>query len=313
MQLRTSTKSGVVTRQQICDGLQAVGLKRGDAVLVHAAMRTLGRVEGGADTVVDALLETVGPAGTVVVPTFTFAHETEADPIIDPANDPSEMGAISEATRRRPAALRSTAFRHSFAAIGRRARVITEVDPALSPFDLRSSFGVMLALGTQVLMLGLTYSSSTSHHFAEWVCDVPYRQTQVRKVKLRRPDGSLLEQTMIDYQPKPSTDGSYYGTRKTDFNRLGRMLEEQGKCSVGAIGNAVVRRFNMRDLIDLSLVEAEKDYNVFRTEEGKTAAVDFTPLADGRVVLSPEVADGAHRLVRYQWAVLDEKRLQAPA
>ena len=43
--------------------------------------------------------------------------------------------------------------------------------------------------------------------------------------KLRRPDGSLVSLAMTDYQPKPSSTGTYYGTRHTDFNRLGRMLE----------------------------------------------------------------------------------------
>ena len=219
-----------VTRAEIAEGLRKVGLASGQVVLVHSAMRTLGYVVGGVDAVVDAFLDVLGPAGTLVVPTFTFAHEAEKSPIIDPRRDPSEMGIMTETARLRPGALRSTAFRHSVAAIGRRARVITETDPSLSPFDLRSSFGVMLALNTQVVMLGLTYKSSTSHHFAEWVCDVTYRHTIPLKVRVRRPEGSLADQEMTDYQPKPAADGSYYGSRHPDFNRLGRMLEGARPC-----------------------------------------------------------------------------------
>src|ERR1700722_686043 len=142
--------TNLLGKSAIVAGLRQTGLKAGDVVLVHSAMRTMGRVENGAGAVVEALLETVGPSGTVVAPTFTFKHEVESDPVIDPVKDPSEMGAISEAVRRHPDASRSSAFRHSFAAVGRRSRVITEVDPRVSPFDLRSSFGVMLALNTQV-------------------------------------------------------------------------------------------------------------------------------------------------------------------
>jgi len=54
-------------------------------------MRTMGRVHRTPSTVVEALLEDVGDRGTLVVPTFTFTHEAEEDPIIDPYNDPSEM------------------------------------------------------------------------------------------------------------------------------------------------------------------------------------------------------------------------------
>ena len=313
MEERSSRESrGAVTDKDIVRGLREVGLKASDVVLVHSAMRTFGQVEGGADTVVAALLDVIGERGTLVVPTFTFMHEAEEDPIIDPLNDRSEMGIISETARRHPAAKRSTAFRHSLAAIGRRAEVICDVDPALSPFDLRSSFGVMLALGTQVLLLGMTYATSTSHHFAEWVCEVPYRHRVPRSVKVRCPDGSVVTRAMVDYQPKPTSTSSYYGTRKPDFNRLGRMLEDRGVVGITTIGNAVVRRFGMRDLIDLGQVEAAKDCNIFRTDEGKTGLMDFTPLPFGRIVLSPEMKDGAGRPNHYQWCVVDETRLQMP-
>jgi aminoglycoside 3-N-acetyltransferase len=265
----------------------------------------MGRVHGTPSTVVKALLEVVGDRGTLVVPTFTFTHEAEEDPIIDPYNDPSEMGVITEAARKHPQAFRSTAFRHSFAAIGHKAEVVTQVDPALSVFDFRSSFGVMFALNTQVIMLGMTYASSTSHHFAEWVCKVPYRRTIDLNVKVRRKDGSVVPQAMTDYQPD-----TYSGSRGPDFHRLGGMLEQRGLVGLTAIGNAVVRRFAMRDLVDLAQIEAEKDYNVFRTGEGQTQAL--TSLDFGTVVLSPEMLDGAGRPNRYQWSVVDESKLPLP-
>ncbi len=299
-----------LTRGEIADGFRRLGLQEGDTVLVHTAMRTMGRIEGGGDAVVDVLLEILGDRGTLVVPTFTFAHEEEENPIIDPAADPSEMGAITEAARRRTNALRSTAYRHSFAAIGRRAEVITQVDPSLSAFDPRSAFGVMLALGTQVVMLGLTYASSTSHHFAEFLCEVPYRHTIDMSVKVRRADGTVYDQPMTDYQPKPSA-GGYYGSRHPDFNRLGRMLEDNGRVGLAAIGNSAARRFRMRDLADLAQREAVEDYNIFRTPEGNT---DFmTPLEFGTVVTSPEMPDGAGRSGRNKWCVINSKELQMPS
>ena len=302
---RTDTADTELTQQEIVEGLRQTGLKAGDVVLVHSAMRTMGRVRRGAGTVVDALLDVVGDRGTLVVPTFTFVHEIAEDPIIDPQSDPSEMGAITETARKHPRAIRSTAFRHSFAAIGRRAEFITQVNPALPVFDIRSSFGVMLALNTQILMLGMTYSSCTSHHFGEWVCEVPYRHTIDLNVKVRQRDGSVVPQAMTDYQPH-----TYTGSRHTDFNRLGRMLEQRDMVGITTIGNAVLRRFAMRDLIDLAQFEAEKDYNVFRTDEGAIEA--FTPLDFGTIVLSPEMLDSAGRPNRYQWSVVDPSRLILP-
>ena len=301
----------IVTRRDIVEGLHRIGLRAGQVALVHSGLRPFGNVEGGAETVVDALLEVLGPRGTLVVPTFTFKHEAATaagqKPLIDPAADSSEMGAISEAARRRPDARRTTAYRHSFAAIGRRADLLASVDPALPPFDLRSSFGVLLALDAQVVLLGVTYARSTSHHFAEWMAEVPYRHALVRDVELRLPDGRVIETTMGDYQPKPSADGSYYGSRVTDFNRLGLMLERSGKVGVTSIGNAIVRRFAMRDLIARAEAEAERDYNVFRTEEGDKTHI--TGLPDGVFVFSHPVQDGAGRPEIHFWNVVDARAL----
>jgi aminoglycoside N3'-acetyltransferase len=300
-----------IGRRALVDGLHRIGLRQGQVALVHSGLRPFGNVEGGAETVVDALLEVLGPKGTLVVPTFTFKHEAATaaaeTPLIDPASDPSEMGAISEATRRRPDARRTTAYRHSFAAIGRRADLLASVDPALAPFDLRSAFGVMLALDAQVVLLGVPYARSTSHHFAEWVTEVPYRHALVREVRLRRPDGTVIETTMGDYQPRPSADGSYYGSRATDFNKLGLMLERSGRVDVTNIGNAIVRRFAMRDLIARAEIEAERDYNVFRTGEGDKGHV--TGLPDGVFVFSHPVKDGAGRPEIHFWNVVDARAL----
>ena len=308
--MKDQEESRNVSRDDMVAGLEAAGLKAGDVVLVHSAMRTFGHIQDGAQTAVQALLEVLGPAGTLVVPTFTFAHEAEADPIVDPRQDPSEMGIISETVRRHPEALRSTSYRHSFAAIGRRAGIITEVDPALSAFDLRSAFGVMLALNTRIILFGMTYTSSTSHHFAEWVCDVPYRHAIPLEVKLRREGGSIVAQPMTDYQPK-SEGGSYYGTRGPDFNRMGKMLEASDRVGHTFIGNAAIRCYAMRDLIDLAQAEAARDYNIFRTPDGQ--AEYSTPLDFGTVVLSPEMMDGAGRPDRIQWCVKDQAALRLPA
>jgi aminoglycoside 3-N-acetyltransferase len=294
---------GGLDRTELATAFRALGLGMGQTVLVHSALRTLGPVDGGAEAVVDALLDVLGPRGTLVVPTFTFVHEAEADPVIDPVNDPSEMGAITEAARRRPDARRSTAYRHSFAAIGRRADVIAGVDPALPPFDLRSAFGVLLALDAQVLLLGVTYANSTSHHFGEWLADVSYRNALTHDARVRRPDGSIEVQVFGDYQPRPSPDGSYYGSRATNFNHLGRLLERRGGVSVGPVGNAMGRRFALREHIALALAEAEIDENVFRTPEGRKDLVTLLP--DGIFVTGDPTLDGAGRPERHLWTVVD--------
>ncbi len=60
-----------VTKEDIKVGLMKLGLNRGDTVGVHSSLSSFGYVEGGADAVIDALLETVGESGNVVVSTHS--------------------------------------------------------------------------------------------------------------------------------------------------------------------------------------------------------------------------------------------------
>ncbi|MBS7633995.1 AAC(3) family N-acetyltransferase [Candidatus Bathyarchaeota archaeon] len=52
-------------------GLQQLGPKKGDIVIVHSSLSSFGFVEGGAETVIDVLLETVSEEGTVIMPTYS--------------------------------------------------------------------------------------------------------------------------------------------------------------------------------------------------------------------------------------------------
>ena len=49
--------------------LASLGVRRGDLLMVHSSLRSIGLVESGPETVVDALLQALGPEGTLVTPT----------------------------------------------------------------------------------------------------------------------------------------------------------------------------------------------------------------------------------------------------
>ena len=290
-----------VTFENVLDGFRAAGIAPADTVLLQSALRPFGYVEGGGDTVARALCEAVGAEGTVVAPAFCFAHEIEENPVIDPANDPSEMGAISEAVRRLPGARRSAAYRHSFSAVGKNAACVTQVDHALPVFDMRSSFGRMLALNAKVVLAGVTYVNSTSHHFGEYLLQVPDRHTVEQRVRLKRPDGLLEQTVMTDYQPKPTETGEYYAYPH-DFNKLGLWLEQAGKVQISVIGNAVIRVFRMRDLIDMILYRYPLDPKIFCQD----AAPVILPF--GREA-TRDYVDGAGRPDTAVWACADPEKI----
>ena len=63
-----------LTLKDLSAAFRRAGVEAGDTIFVHAALRTLGRVEGGAPAVARALQAAVGPGGTLAAPAFTFVH-----------------------------------------------------------------------------------------------------------------------------------------------------------------------------------------------------------------------------------------------
>src|SRR5512133_439659 len=57
-------------QKDIVDGLKRLGLERGAAVEVHSSLSSMGFVQGGAQTVIDALIEVVGEEGAIVMSAY---------------------------------------------------------------------------------------------------------------------------------------------------------------------------------------------------------------------------------------------------
>jgi aminoglycoside 3-N-acetyltransferase len=59
-----------LTQKDIVDDLKRLGLERGIAVEVHSSLGSIGFVEGGAPTVINALMEVVGKEGAIVMSAY---------------------------------------------------------------------------------------------------------------------------------------------------------------------------------------------------------------------------------------------------
>ena len=64
--------------------LTNAGIQSGDVLLVHSSMKSLGEVDGGADSVFRALQNTVTEKGLLIFPSFSDKTVTEEHPDFDP-------------------------------------------------------------------------------------------------------------------------------------------------------------------------------------------------------------------------------------
>lgn len=158
-----------VTKEEIVYALKLGGIENGDVVLLHSAMSAIGHVEGGADTVIDAVLDAVGPDGTFAVSTMAFDHPFDVE------NSPSTVGIISETHRKRPNSLRSLRPVHSINAIGARAEELTK-DHELCETNcgIGSPYLKLREMGGKIILLGVDMNRNTTLHAIEDIMDSAY-------------------------------------------------------------------------------------------------------------------------------------------
>ena len=88
--------------------------------MVHSSFKSIGEVEGGADTVVDALMEYFSE-GLLMMPTHTWKQMGEQYPVFNPQTEEACVGIIPNRFRIREGVVRSLHPTHSIAAYGKGA------------------------------------------------------------------------------------------------------------------------------------------------------------------------------------------------
>ena len=265
----TTTPAAPLTRRNISDALRTLGLRQGAVVFMHSSLSSLGAVDGGADTVVDAVLDVLGPDGTLAVPTFCSINRRRGQ-TYDPDTTPSEVGQITNTLRRRPGAFRSPHIWQSMSAVGRRAEEMMSVHRPVA-WAADGPFWKLYEWDAYIMLLGVPYFRSTFWHLIEQMVHPAYGRWRESTGRIRNPDGSESPLKEITFGPR---SGHVH-----DFNKLGSRMEARGLVRVGAVGNAMARLYRARDALDTGVAEYRKDPNLFvQTGEG------FTQLPDGVIV-----------------------------
>lgn len=240
--------------------LRSLGVAEGATVLVHSSLSRLGYICGGAQAVVAALLQAVGPDGTVAMPTHSsnlsdpaawvnppvpeawWSQIRETMPAFDPQLTPTRsMGAIVECFRHVPGVLRSDHPTVSAAAVGPNAGALLSGHTLEHGLGESSPQARLYELDGQILLMGVTHANNTSLHLAEYRSSVSGRQwtTHASPVQV---DG---QRRWVSY---PDLD-----VEDEDFDRLGQDFAETGMETSGPIGAGTGRLMRSRDVVDFAV------------------------------------------------------------
>lgn len=242
------------SKERILQDIRDVGVREGNALIVHASMRAIGKVVGGADTVVEALLEAVGPAGAIMAPAFNGANyvpETWPEQLQDPdyrtemensgytpdGINVGEVGILAERLWRREDAHHSVHPTLSFAAVGRNAGFLTDNAPFHYPFGTNSPLARLHQLNGGVLLLGVGHTSNSSLHLAEVWADAPYAR------RGRRIRTGLLESEIMQGSPECSAG----------FWKIEPVLRQARILKTGYVGNAPSQYMRLQHMASMAI------------------------------------------------------------
>lgn len=243
-----------VKYEDIVNNLQVLGIEKGDTLLMHSALSSMGKVEGGAATVVKAFCDLLGKDGTLVMSTLTGW-----DKPFDVDRTPSAVGAISEEFRKMPGVKRSLHPVHSVTVWGKHAEYITsDHDKCETGCGEGTPYLKLREFDAKVMLLGVDMDRNTVMHSLEEAIHAKYLRT------LDIPAPTYIE----NYQDKTFTLKKFPPGHR-DFLCFTPHLRKRGKLIQGVIGNASVKIININDLFEIGLELLAKDPLLFicRKEE----------------------------------------------
>ena len=255
-----------VFKSDIADALQRAGLQRGDSVMVHTSLGKIGYVCGGAQAVIEALIEIVGEGGTIMMPTQSWknldpetgvhwdADKTDWDrirenwPAYNKAITPTNtMGAVAEMFRSWPGTVRSDHPARSVAAWGKHAEYLTKNHDLSDIFGDTSPIGKFYALDGKVLLIGVDYDKNTSIHLADVRAGYPGKHTCVEHSAVMENGKRVWKAYETLY-----VEGE-------DFTEIGTAFEAAHIVHKEAIGGTELKIMKQRELVDFAVAWIEKN------------------------------------------------------
>ncbi|MBP3655860.1 MAG: AAC(3) family N-acetyltransferase [Clostridia bacterium] len=231
------------TRDMLIAQLRDMGLQPTDTVMIHSSMKAIGPVEGGADTVLDALMAYFAP-GLLLLPTHTWAQMNDSYSVYDPATEPACVGILPNLFMKRPGVVRSLHPTHSVAAYGEGAAAyIAGEENVLTPCAPEGCWGRLYTTGAKVLLIGVTHARNTFIHAVEEYLDVPERLADTP---------SYFTVVMPDGTHKQSIQYRHYNAKEPHvsehFVKLTEGYYETGAAVRGQLGDAACILCDCREL-----------------------------------------------------------------
>lgn len=248
------------THADIFKSLYDAGLRCGDTVFVTTSLGMLGVPEGiesGEDLnrlFFEILKEFIGPAGNVIVPTYsyTFGGSTASElQVFDPETTPAGVGPFPEFFRHQPGVIRSLDPMMSAAGFGPHIEELFRDLPPTS-YGADCLFARLAQIPAKCCSIGLGPNWMPFIHHTDWLCKVPFRYDKLFKGQINTASG-LCDSTWL-YSVRLSHDAS-----RATGHKVAKLAVEEGIWQYAPLGRARVYVADYRRYFDFTIQQLGMD------------------------------------------------------
>ncbi len=220
------------TKDTLKEQIAALGIASDDTVLIHTSFKSLGEVEGGPNTLIDAFCEYLS-VGLFIVPTHTWANVTKDEPVYDPMSTEPCIGLVPRTAYKRKDGIRSLHPTHSVWVHGKGAQAfIKGEESSQTPAPVGGSWWKLGELKAKILLIGVNHGRNTYIHAVDEIAELDDRLvSEAWSVSIKMPDGSLLTHPFRNHGE----------TGSENFNNFEKAFIGLGAQKNGMLGDATVR------------------------------------------------------------------------
>lgn len=255
---------GLLRRDGLKESLAELGIRPGQAVVVHSALGSFGSLEGGADTVIKVLKELISEEGLILMPAFTY--ETSYGSIRPdrigkrksfhpgfPVSKP--VGTVAATFRKSEGVYRNFHPQFSFCFWGKEAVPLSLKYHMSDSLSESSPLGEILSRDGYVLLLGTEFETISLLHTAEYIAKVPYNDYKAFYGYMKDSQHTVAELRTTGHSG--------------EFRKMAGLLL-LGKVAYTSIriGGAMCHLIKARDLVHWAVELLKKDPDFFLCNRG---------------------------------------------
>ena len=229
----------VIPKQKLIQDLEKIGVRKGDTLAVPASFKNIGPVEGGPEGFIDALLEAIGPDGTLMMNTFTKSFPIYAisqEYVFNHKSSICWTGILPNTLRKHKSAIRSKHPVASVVAIGKEAEYLTAKHDAKSTLYL--PYSKLAEINGKFLAVGIGHNLVAIRHEAQRVAGLFDIVHEFRGVQYLDDRGNV---NVYVYNNPPCVKR---------LPELFHAIRKEGFLREGKIGNAYSILAPAKDLLD---------------------------------------------------------------